>query len=114
MLIVASYLFEFPACGAIVGDEQERQFLTGQPWSGAPATNPGAHCFGIKGQRNGVPLATTWARWEQEVTDAYLADNGIGSIVPLSRDMLDSTKSLEGFDYQQLSDDLTVLRQEAA
>lgn len=114
MIIIASYLFEFPACGAAIGDAQEKQFLAHEPWSGDPIGDPGRHCFGIKGQRNGMLLATTWARWEQEVDDSFLADHGLGSIVPFSRDMLDTTKSLEGFDYQQLSDDLAVLRQEAA
>jgi hypothetical protein len=112
---VGSWLFEIVSFGGNVGDNQEQQFDANKPWSGTPTGDVGGHCWGVKSRVSGGNFAgPTWARWEQEYTDSFLADTMMGAIVPYTTEMLVNLQSLEGFDTAALANDLAELRQEAA
>jgi hypothetical protein len=114
MHLIAGYQFEVLLVGVTIGDEQEDQFSAGEPWSGIPVKNLGGHCVAQKGHSPGFFHDSSWMRWEQPMTEAFLATQGVGTIVPLSLDMLNPATSPEGFDVEALNAYLSQLQQEAA
>jgi hypothetical protein len=112
MHLVAGYQFEVLLVGVTIGDEQQDQFSAGEPWAGIPVKNLGQHCVAQKGHAPGYFHDTTWQRWEQSITEAFLATQGVGTIVPLSMDMLNPATSPEGFDVEALNATLLSLQQQ--
>lgn len=106
----AAWMFGCVGLGLQIGDEQQDQFIKGVPWEGTPKTNVIGHYVPLVAYRYGLLWIITWGRL-QAMTPAFLMCNNDESICYLSNEMLINGKSLEGFDFVTLSDDLIKITQ---
>jgi hypothetical protein len=111
--VEAAYLFGFAGLAMWMPDNTpEQEFQAGQPWSdtsGDPDQNDG-HYVPLVGRNSaGDFLVVTWGRL-QAVTEEWLNKYLAGGVAYTSQDyMLATGLSPEGFNFDQLDDDLASL-----
>lgn len=109
LMLRAAYCFESVAVGVMLHDAQMDQFNDGHPWSIVQGSKiDGGHYVPIVARRAGHFLFSTWGSL-QPADDAWVRDANDETICFFSTEMLSGTKTLEGFDAEQLAADLKVL-----
>lgn len=109
-LLQALYLGEAVEIGFEVPESAMTQFDQGKPWTVSHGSQiVGGHDIPIVGRPNAEGLqAVTWGQLQNLSFGFYKTYND-EAWVCISEDMLNNGKSLEGFDLQQLQDDLSKL-----
>lgn len=109
LMLTAAYCFEAVGVGIEFPDSAMTQFDDGEPWSVVPGAQiEGGHYVPLFGLHNGMPILSTWGTLIS-CTDQFLVTYCDEALVYLSEEMLNGTKTLEGFDAAQLQADLTAL-----
>ena len=105
----ALYLFGAVGIGLNFPDSAMAQFDKGRPWSIVARSHiEGGHYVPLVARRNNKLECVTWGRI-QPMTDSFFKRYNDESIVYLSEEILSSGKSPEGFDLQQLIEDMKSL-----
>lgn len=109
LMLRAAYCFEAVAIGIMMPDSAMDQFNDGKPWSVVPGSKiEGGHYVPIVARRGGHFIVSTWGAL-QPVEDDFIRQNNDETIVFFSQDMLNGTKTLDGFDAEQLMRDLKLV-----
>lgn len=104
-LATAAWLFTAVGVGLEIGDNQQQQFVDGQPWGGPTGANTGGHYVPVVARRGGLLWCVSWGRL-QAITPAFLEANNDESVAYFAPEYLKGGKSPEGFDTTALSADL--------
>lgn len=109
--LVASYLFGAVGIGIYFPDYAMDQFTQHLVWDVKDGGEVlGGHYVPLVARRAGNWVASTWGQL-QPMTDQFFRKYNEESLVYLSPEMFEAGgKSLEGFDYEQLRDDLAELQ----
>jgi hypothetical protein len=107
--LIALYVFGVVGIGINFPGSAMDQFNAGQPWHVvAGAKIEGGHYIPLVAKRDNLDVIT-WGQI-QEMTPAFLEKYNDESIAYISREMLTSGRSPEGFDLTQLKADLAALK----
>jgi len=107
--LLALYVFGVVGLGVEFPGSAMDQFNAGKPWDVVPGSKvEGGHYIPLVAKRDNLEIVT-WGRI-QEMTPAFLEKYNDESVVYISREMLTSGKSPEGFDLAQLKADLAALK----
>lgn len=107
----AAYYFGAVGVGIRFPNSAMDQFNAGQPWTLKPFSPvEGGHYIPIVGRAaNGNLLCVTWGKI-QEITPLFFFVYNDESVAYLSLEALKNGSSLQGFNVQQLQDDLKALQ----
>lgn len=109
LMLRAAYLFEAIAVGVMMPDSAMDQFNDGHPWIVEPGSKiEGGHYVPIVGRRAGRFLFSTWGAL-QPADDSFVRQFNDETIVFFSQEMLNGTKTVEGFDAAGLLADLKAV-----
>jgi hypothetical protein len=105
----AAYLFGAVGVGIKFPQSAMDQFNAGEPWD-VDGNSPieGGHYIPLVGRRNGNLVVVTWGRI-QEMTPAFFEKYNDESVVYLTKEDLKAGVTPEGFNVQQLTEDLASL-----
>jgi hypothetical protein len=107
-LLVAMYVFSANGTGVLVPDSAQDQFEH-EPWSVVAGSKvDGGHYVPGMGRRNGLFVFNTWGGL-QPATDEWVSRYMDEGLAYVSDEMLNCDKSLDGFDAEQLRDNLAAL-----
>jgi hypothetical protein len=106
--LLALYVFGVVGLGIQFPKSAMDQFNAGQPWDVVPgAAIEGGHYIPLVAKRDNLDVIT-WGQLQQ-MTPAFLQKYNDESVVYISREMLTSGHSPEGFNLAQLKADLAAL-----
>lgn len=109
LLNVAAYCFEAVGYGCMFPSSAMKQFDAGQPFSLVPnARIEGGHYMPIVGRRAGMFIFSTWGSLNPG-DDAWTEAENDENVCYFSPEMLNGTKTLEGFDAEHLLDTIKAL-----
>lgn len=107
-VLEAMYLFEVVGIGIEFPDSAMDQFNNGQPWDVVPGAKvTGGHYIPLVAKRENLEVVTWGAL--QQMTDAFYQTYCDEAWAYISAEDLQSGKSPEGFDLQQLQADLAAV-----
>lgn len=108
-LLVATYLFEAVGIGLVLPESAQDQFDDGKPWDVVSGSKvDGGHYVSAMGRHGGMFVLSTWGSLTP-ATDAFIHQFNDENIVGFSAESLNGTKTLEGFDTEQLLADLKLV-----
>lgn len=103
---LATYLFGAIGVGVMCPTTMMDQFEAKQPWTVVPGSKTeGGHYIPIVARRDGYFLCVTWGRL-QKVSMDFITSYEDEAIAYVSQELLTGDIKVDGFDYQQLLDDL--------
>lgn len=111
-LIESAYLFGFSGLGVFLPDNAIPQFIAGKVWddTSMPMNPQHGHFIPVVGRNShGNLMVVTWGRLHA-ITQKWLDRYFAGGVAYISQEYFNKTGvSPEGFNFKQLSDDLTQL-----